>query len=129
MVIIFSAGVFIFSPQILFVLIGHEHAHSAFLLRMFMIAVVLVSLNIPPYLILLADNHKKSYLRVFTFGTILNLISNIILAYYFQATGTVIATIITEFVITAALYWETYRMYWATQNKNITAVKLLNENK
>jgi O-antigen/teichoic acid export membrane protein len=87
---------------------------------MFCIAVIIVCLNIPACLVLLADNHKKNYLRVFAIGTAVNLTGNILLAHYLQATGTVIAVIITELFITIALYWEVYHIYFSKKENLIS---------
>jgi len=105
-----TAG-FIFSTQIMHLLIGHASPYSAFLLRMLCVAGVIVCLNIPAYLVLFAGDHKKNYFRVFTIATIIYLGANITLARFFDATGTVVSVIITEFFITAGLYWEMYRLY------------------
>lgn len=106
-----AASVFIFSPQILHFFIGYKHESTSFLLRLMCIATVIVCLNIPAYLVLLAANHKKSYLRIFMIGTLINIIANIILARSLAATGTVISVIITELFITSGLCWEVYRLY------------------
>jgi len=112
-----SALVFIFSPQILYFFIGHKHESSSFLLRVMCIATVIVCLNIPAYLVLLATNHKKSYLRIFTYGTILNIMANILLVPFFDAIGTVFSVILTELFITIGLCWELYRFYIYNKNK------------
>ena len=75
------------------------------------VATVIVCLNIPAYLVLLAANRKKNYLRIFTIGTLLNVLANIILVHFFDATGTVMSVIITELFITIGLCWEVYRLY------------------
>lgn len=111
LVVLGCAIVFFFSAQIMHLLIGHASAYSAFLLRMLCIAAVIVCLNIPAYLVLFAGDHKKNYFKVFTIATILYLGANVMLARFFDATGTVVSVIITEFFITAGLYWEMYRLY------------------
>lgn len=103
--------IFIFSSEILYFFIGHESLNTVFLLRMFCVALLIACLNIPAHLILLADNHKNSYLRVFTIATALNLLANILLAKYFESSGTVTAVIITEIFITIGLWKEVYRHY------------------
>lgn len=111
LVIVGCAGIFIFSPQILHLFIGYKYNYPAFLLRMLCIATVIVCLNIPAYLVLFAGDHKKNYFRIFTMATIIYLVLNIVLAYFFDATGTVLAVIITEFFITTGLYREVYCLY------------------
>ncbi len=120
-----SAIVFIFSGQILNFFIGYKHEYSSFLLRMMCIATVIVCMNIPAYLVLLAANHKKSYLKTFTIGTVLNIAANIVLIQFFAATGTVLSVIITELFITTGLWWELYRLYSDTKNKGGNFLKSL----
>jgi O-antigen/teichoic acid export membrane protein len=79
---------------------------------MLCIAAIIVFLNMPAHLILFAANHKKSFVKIFMLGTFLNLASNIILARYFDATGTVISVLITECFITAGVWYEVYRHYY-----------------
>ena len=107
-----SSMVFMFSPQILYFFIGHQYDYSVFLLRVLCIAVVLVCLNIPSHLILFAADYKKSYLKIFSIGTLLNILANLLLARYFDATGTVASVIITELFISAGLFREVYRHYF-----------------
>jgi PST family polysaccharide transporter len=111
-VIIACAMIFVFSPQIIHFFVGHRYEYSSFLLRMLCIAAVIVYLNMPAHLMLFAANHKKSFLRIFTLGTVLNVLANIVLAKYFDATGTVIAVLITETFITAGVWIEIYRHYY-----------------
>lgn len=112
--------VFFFSSEILYVFIGHHYQDAAFYLRMLCVALIIVCLNIPAALILLASDHKKSYLKVFALGTIVHLAGNFLLAHYYQATGTVIATIITEMFITITLYWEVYKIFFSKKQKLIS---------
>lgn len=100
---------FILSPQILFFFSGKEAVHSVFILRMLCIVLVIVCLNIPSTLVMLAMNQKKEYFRIYTLGGLLNILSNIILAYFFQTTGTIIAIFITEIFITAGVIYESSR--------------------
>jgi PST family polysaccharide transporter len=111
LVILGCASIFIFSPQILHLFIGYKYAYSSFLLRMLCVATIIVCLNIPPYLVLFAGDHKKNYFRIFTIATGIYLAANIILARFFDATGTVFSVMITELFITIGLYREMYRLY------------------
>jgi PST family polysaccharide transporter len=111
LVILACAGIFVFSPQILHLFIGYKYAYSSFLLRMLSIAAIIVCLNIPPYLVLFAGDHKKNYFRIFTIATAIYLTANIILARFFDATGAVLSVMITELFITIGLYREMYRVY------------------
>lgn len=94
---------YIFSPQILYFFMGQEYNNAVFFLRVFSIIAVIVCLNIPGTLILLAMNQKKNYLKVYAIATLLNIFLNIVLARFLDATGTVITIFITEFFITIAL--------------------------
>ena len=118
LVTVASAMVFLFSPQIIQFFIGHQYDYSVFLLRLLCVAVVLVCLNIPSHLILFAADHKKSYLKIFAIGTALNIFANLLLARYFDATGTVVSVLITELFITLGLFREVYRHYFL-RKKNV----------
>jgi polysaccharide transporter, PST family len=104
-----SVVLFIFSPQVLYFFSKKEAVHSVFILRMLCIAGIIVCLNIPSTLTLLAMNQKKEYFRIYTIGGLLNILSNIILAYFFQTNGTIIAIFITEIFITAGVIYESRR--------------------
>ncbi len=102
--------VFILAPQIINFFMGNPYAHSVFLLRVLSVAAVIVCLGIPASLILLAGDHRKAYLRVFAGGTLVNIATNFAFAPIWYATGTVTAVIITELLITVALYWQVRRL-------------------
>jgi PST family polysaccharide transporter len=108
--------IFIFSPQVLYFFMRDEYSHSVFLLRMFCIVLVIVCLNIPATLTLLALNRNKSYFRIVTLGMVLNIISNLLLVHFFAATGTVISIFITEFFIMTGLTIEMYRSFRVNEN-------------
>ena len=105
------AGLFIFSPATIRFLAGHESEQATQLLRMLLVAVIIVCLNIPACLVLLAGDHKKNYMRVFSMGTLVNIVANLLLARQMGATGTAVSVLITELLITAALYAELFRLY------------------
>ena len=111
LVILGSAAVLLLAPGIITFFLGQTNEHSTFLLRILAVAVIIVCLNIPACLVLLAGDHKKDYLRVFSVGTIVNIVANLALAPWLHATGTVLAVIITEVLITAYLYREIIRIY------------------
>ena len=104
-----SCSLFILSPWVTQIFVGKESDLPGTLLRMLSLVPIIVSLNIPAYQILLAFDHKKSYLWVLTLGTIINLGANILLANHWGAPGTVIAIIITELFITVGLNRELYK--------------------
>jgi O-antigen/teichoic acid export membrane protein len=105
-----SIVLFILSPDVLYFFSGKEAVHSVFILRMLCIVLVIVCLNIPSTLTLLAMNQKKEYFKIYTLGGVVNLLANIILAYFFQTTGTIIAIFITEIFITAGVIYESIRV-------------------
>ncbi len=110
--VIGGAGlIFIFAPWIIQVFVKNPDTNTGNLLRVLSIAVVIICLHIPAALLLLAGDHKKQYMRVFTSGLLLFLLSNLLLAAYFGASGTVIATLLTEIFITAGLYWQLRLFY------------------
>ena len=50
-------------------------------------------------------------MRVFSMGTLVNIVANLLLARQMGATGTAVSVLITELLITAALYAELFRLY------------------
>ena len=102
-------AVFILSPQITQLFAGKESTVPSLLLRLLCLVLIIVCLNIPANLLLLSLDQKKSYLRISTLGTIVNICANILCANMWGATGTVLAIIITEIFITIGLYIELYR--------------------
>jgi polysaccharide transporter, PST family len=102
-------AVFVAAPAILYFFMGNENLHSVGFLRMFCVIAVIVCLNIPATLVLLAMNRQKIYFRVYAIATMVNIAANITLANYFQARGTVMAILLTEFLITMGLTAELYR--------------------
>lgn len=71
---------------------------------------VIACLNIPATLILLATDQRKSYFKVYTTGVVFNVLLNMVLAYYWQATGTAIAISITELFILTGLSREVLKL-------------------
>lgn len=100
---------FFFSKQIIYIFIGNESFLPVLLLRLLSFVPVIVCLNIPAYQVLLAFKHKRSYVRILTLGTVVNLIANILLVNVWGATGTAISIIITELFITIGLNMELYK--------------------
>lgn len=119
MVVLGCSLIFFLAGPIIYFLVGYQHDQSAFLLRVLCIAAIIACLNIPACLVLLAGDHKKNYLRVFTIGTLINIIVNVTLAPLLQAKGTVLSVIITELIITVGLYREVFRLYHIKDVKGI----------
>jgi O-antigen/teichoic acid export membrane protein len=101
---------FIMSPWVVYFFIGHQNGNSSLILRIFSIVLIVACLNIPATLILLAADQRRSYFRVYTVGVILNVLLNMLLAYYFQSTGTAIAIFLTELLILLGLTREMLRL-------------------
>jgi PST family polysaccharide transporter len=106
-----TAVIFILAPTLI-----HFFAHTAspatsLLLRGLCVAVIIVCLGIPASLVLLAGDHKKNYLRIYSGGMVVCILSNLALSPYLEARGTVAAVLITEIAITAGLYSEVLHIY------------------
>jgi PST family polysaccharide transporter len=111
LVMIGSTVIFFLSREIIHFFMGHYNSNAAFLLRVLSVALVIICLQVPASLVLLAGNHKKNYLRIFTVGTFVNIATNFAFVPIWEASGTVLSVIITELVIVLYLYWELYRLY------------------
>lgn len=119
MVIAGCIVIFIFTPQVLYFFLGAGYPDAVILLRVLLVASIVVCLDIPAALGLLAMHQDKRYFSVYTLATILNIILNIILAYYFSASGTVTAILLTELFILAGLMTGVYR-YNATRKREVS---------
>ncbi|MES1224805.1 MAG: oligosaccharide flippase family protein [Bacteroidota bacterium] len=108
--------IFIFSPQVLYFFMRDEYFHSVFFLRMMCVASVIVCLNIPGTLTLLAMDKRKIYFRIVTIGMVLNIVSNLVLVQLFKGTGTIISIFITEFFMAAGLGFEAFRHLRSNEN-------------
>jgi polysaccharide transporter, PST family len=117
--------IFIFSFQILHFFIGYQQENPAFLLRVMCVATVIICMNIPACLVLLASNGKKNYLRISAIGTLLNISTNIVLVQFFHAKGTVMSVLLTELFMTAGLWWEVYRLYTRDKSNGRNFLKSL----
>lgn len=113
LVIIGVGGIALLAPRIISFFADQPDPHTAFLLRILCLALVIVCLHMPAALLLLAGDHKKEYMRVFTLGLLVCLASQFLMASNFKATGTVLAVLITEVFITAGLYLT----WWAINKK------------
>jgi polysaccharide transporter, PST family len=102
-------AVFILSPYIIELFLGHTENLPVVLLRILSFVPVLVCLNIPAYQVLLAFDRKKSYFRILVSATIISLLSNLLLCSTWGAVGTTVSIIITELFVTSGLNWELYK--------------------
>ena len=128
--VVFGCGlVYILAPRILHFFIGAENVHSLFLLRIFCAVIIIICMNIPACLVLLAAKGTTGFLRVIMAGTFLNIASNIVLVRFFDEKGTVLSIVITEVFITIGLYWEVYRMYIRIKGEHESFLKLFLQDK
>jgi polysaccharide transporter, PST family len=103
------SATFVFAQPIIRFFIKTQDQQPVILLRMLSFAPLVVCLNIPAYQLLLTFNRRKSYLRVFTLATFLNIAANLVLVQYLQAIGTTVAILLTEGFIVVGLYMEIFR--------------------
>lgn len=117
--VLLSAGcllLFALAPWIVYFFIHHENENSSFLLRLFAIVLVIVCLNIPATLTLLAADERKKYFKVYVLAAIINVSLNLLLDNFFQSTGAVVAILFTELFIAIGLTWELRRLRLVTKN-------------
>jgi PST family polysaccharide transporter len=100
---------FSFSSFIVSFFLGANSGNAVLLLRLFCLGPVIVCLHVPASQLLMAANHKKSYLRVLSWGTVLNVICNLLLVQVWGSLGTTISVLLTELFITAGFNREMYR--------------------
>ncbi len=105
-----SLLLFIFTPHVLSFFTGKDYHHSVYYLRMLCFATVVICLNIPATLILLAMDQKKKYLRISVLGMLLNIAANFPLVIFFEAKGTVTAILLTELFIMVGLNIHLYKI-------------------
>lgn len=98
-----------FSAEIIHIFINTTSTVPVLILRILSFVPVIVCLNIPAYQLLIAFDHKKSYLKVFGWATLINIAINLILVYTLDAKGTALSMLLTEVFITAGLNIELYK--------------------
>jgi PST family polysaccharide transporter len=103
-----SVLLFSFSSYIISFFLGAKSGNAVLLLRLFCLGPVIVCLHVPASQLLMAANHKKSYLRVLTWGTVLNVICNLLLVHVWGSVGTTISVLLTELFITAGFNRELF---------------------
>ncbi|MBO9199026.1 MULTISPECIES: oligosaccharide flippase family protein [Niastella] len=99
---------FSFSAFIISFFLGSNSGNAVLLLRLFCLGPIIVCLHIPASQLLMAANHKKSYLRVLTWGTLLNVICNFLLVQVWGPVGTAISVLLTELFITVGFNRELF---------------------
>jgi PST family polysaccharide transporter len=100
---------FVFSPFIISLFLGHDSGNAVMLLRIFCLAPVIVCLHIPASQLLMAADKKKSYLRVLSWATLINVICNVLLVQVWGPVGTTISVLLTELFITVGFNRELYK--------------------
>jgi PST family polysaccharide transporter len=100
---------FCFSSFIVSFFLGANSGNAVLLLRLFCLGPIIVCLHVPASQLLMAANHKKNYLRVLSWGTVLNVICNLLLVRVWGSLGTTISVLLTELFITAGFNREMYR--------------------
>lgn len=102
--------VFVCSPLIVSVLMGSRTADlTVLLLRILAFVPVIVCMNVPAYMLLLAFDRKTSYFRILSGATVINLAANLIFCRAWGPVGTTISVILTEVFVTLGLNWELYK--------------------
>lgn len=109
-----SIIVFLLAPWIIQFFLTTHHSESVFILRMLCIALPIVCANIPGSLTMLAFNQTKKYFLVYLIGFMIFIISNLVLASLFQASGTIAAIYTTETFITVSF---TLLLHFTLKNK------------
>lgn len=104
-VVFCSVCIFLLAPFITFLLTKSYQPQVVNLLRIMCFVPVVVALNIPCNQSIIIYHIKKSYTVVIVIGTIINILSNLILARLFGAYGTATAIYITESFVTISLYF------------------------
>jgi polysaccharide transporter, PST family len=100
---------FSFAPQLVKLFLVNPPAIPVLLLQLLSFVPLIVCLNIPAYQLLLAFNKKKSYSGILGFGTVVNVIANLLLCPVLGAIGTVTSIIITELFITIGLNHQIFK--------------------
>ncbi len=103
-IVLCAITIFIMAPFITLILTKSNEQEVINLLRLMCFIPVIVALNIPCNQSFIIYHIKKSYTIIIVIGTLINILSNIILAKHFNAYGTASAIYITETFVTVGLY-------------------------
>ena len=100
-----SLLLFVFSPQLVELLLGEKFAASGELLRIISALPLLISLsNVFGIQIMLPLGYDKSFNLVISLSALLHIILLLVLVPKYFAVGTAVAVVITEFVVTLLTY-------------------------
>jgi len=97
---------FLFSFRVVSFFLDNHRELSAQCLRILSFVPFIICLNIPAYQVLLANHEKKSLLRIFIFGTLINLTLNLLMVKNGGPIATCYVVLVTELLITAGLIYE-----------------------
>ncbi len=102
-IFLLCSGIYFFAEELTIYFSGTSTHQIVTLIRLLSFVPFIVALNIPSNQLLLIYDYKEKYRATLLFGSVLNLLLNTVLSYFYQAQGTAIAVILTEIFITAAL--------------------------
>ena len=111
---------FFLSPQIISFFLKEDQQPSIIVLRILSVAPLIICINIPFYLSLLAFDQKSSYLKVYALGTVLNIAFCLILIKFGNEKGAAWAMVFTELVILLGLAWEFYTSIVNTKSISVS---------
>jgi polysaccharide transporter, PST family len=97
-------GVAVFAKPIISLMTGHLALEATLYLQLMMIIPFVIMFNIPPSQLLLAFNFNHTYQKVFLLSASMNIIMNLVGAYFFGVTGTITAMAVTHIFLTSSLY-------------------------
>jgi len=120
-IILLSILLYLLADMIVLLLTNTNNLDIVNLVKLIAFVPIIVCLNIPAYQTLLAYDMRKSYSFILSLGSLVSVILNFLLSYYFQAIGTCISIIITEALITLGLY-----LVLEFKNKNYSLFTLKN---
>ncbi len=103
-IVLASAGLCFAAPWLTRFFLHQDNETVVFSLRLLSVVPVIVCCNIPAYQTLLIYHFDHTFIKILVSGAVLNIVLNIILAKYFQITGTIVSIIITELFITLGLH-------------------------
>ncbi|GGK70810.1 transporter [Rufibacter glacialis] len=102
--ILFLCGaIYFFSEELTLYFSGTSAPEIIYLIKVLSFVPFIVALNIPSNQFLLIFGYTESYRTTLLLGSLLNLLLNTVLSYFYLAQGTAVAVMITEVFITAGL--------------------------
>ncbi|MDX2306079.1 MAG: oligosaccharide flippase family protein [Microscillaceae bacterium] len=104
LIFLLCLGMYLFADYIIYFITGEFSQTMVMLHRMLCFVPFIVTLNVPAYQTLMVYGLTKSYLLILTSASLLNILLNIVLTYFYQAWGTTLAILIIQSLITISLY-------------------------